>query len=127
MTLPRHPLDGHSRDTTTRPENGGAATASPGWRSVASLGGLLYAGANAAVGSSVHAELPVRILILTTFALDEYVFDAIRAGAGGFLVKDTEPSDLLDAVRAVARGDALHSPGVTRRLIRGVRGPGWAT
>jgi DNA-binding NarL/FixJ family response regulator len=59
----------------------------------------------------------VRILILTTFDLDEYVFDAIRAGAGGFLVKDTEPSDLLTAARAVARGDALLSPRVTRRLI----------
>lgn len=59
----------------------------------------------------------VRILILSTFDLDEYVFDAIRAGAGGFLVKDTEPSDLLAAVRVVARGDALLSPRVTRRLI----------
>jgi DNA-binding NarL/FixJ family response regulator len=59
----------------------------------------------------------VRILILTTFDLDEYEFEAIRAGAGGFLVKDTDPPDLLAAVRAVARGDALLSPGVTRRLI----------
>jgi len=59
----------------------------------------------------------VRIVILTTFELDEYVFEAIRAGASGFLVKDTEPVELLRAVRAVARGDALLSPGVTRRLI----------
>jgi DNA-binding NarL/FixJ family response regulator len=59
----------------------------------------------------------VRIIILTTFDLDEYVFEAIRAGASGFLVKDTEPVDLLRAVRAVAAGDALLSPGVTRRLI----------
>jgi DNA-binding NarL/FixJ family response regulator len=59
----------------------------------------------------------VRIVILTTFELDEYVFEAIRAGASGFLVKDTEPVDLLRAVRAVAAGDALLSPGVTRRLI----------
>jgi DNA-binding NarL/FixJ family response regulator len=59
----------------------------------------------------------VRIVILTTFELDEYVFDAIRAGASGFLVKDTEPVELLRAVRAVAAGDALLSPGVTRRLI----------
>ncbi len=59
----------------------------------------------------------VRIIILTTFDLDEYVFEALRAGASGFLVKDTEPVDLLRAVRAVAQGDALLSPGVTRRLI----------
>ena len=59
----------------------------------------------------------VRVVILTTFELDEYVFEAIRAGASGFLVKDTEPVELLRAVRAVAAGDALLSPGVTRRLI----------
>jgi len=59
----------------------------------------------------------VRVIILTTFDLDEYVFDAIRIGASGFLVKDTEPADLLAGIRAVAAGDALLSPGVTRRLI----------
>ncbi|MFJ5551040.1 response regulator [Streptomyces sp. NPDC093225] len=59
----------------------------------------------------------VRVVVLTTFELDEYVFDALRAGASGFLVKDTEPAELLRAVRAVHRGDALLSPGVTRRLI----------
>jgi DNA-binding NarL/FixJ family response regulator len=59
----------------------------------------------------------VHIVILTTFEIDEYVFEALRAGASGFLVKDTEPADLLRAVRAVAAGDALLSPGVTRRLI----------
>jgi DNA-binding NarL/FixJ family response regulator len=59
----------------------------------------------------------VRIIILTTFDLDEYVFEAIRAGAAGFLVKDTRPADLIEAVRIVAGGDALLSPGVTRRLI----------
>jgi len=58
-----------------------------------------------------------RIVILTTFDLDEYVFDALRIGAAGFLVKDTEPVELLRGVRAVADGDALLSPGVTRRLI----------
>jgi DNA-binding NarL/FixJ family response regulator len=58
-----------------------------------------------------------RIIILTTFDLDEYVFEALRAGASGFLVKDTEPVELLRGVRAVAAGDALLSPGVTRRLI----------
>jgi DNA-binding NarL/FixJ family response regulator len=56
-------------------------------------------------------------VILTTFDLDEYVFEALRAGASGFLLKDTEPVDLLAAVRAVARGDALLAPSVTRRLI----------
>jgi DNA-binding NarL/FixJ family response regulator len=59
----------------------------------------------------------VRVVILTTFETDEYVFEALRAGASGFLVKDTEPPDLLRAVRVVAAGDALLSPGVTRRLI----------
>jgi DNA-binding NarL/FixJ family response regulator len=58
-----------------------------------------------------------RIVILTTFDVDEYVFEALRVGASGFLVKDTEPEVLLQGVRAVARGDALLSPGVTRRLI----------
>ncbi|MFE6775011.1 response regulator [Streptomyces sp. NPDC057702] len=59
----------------------------------------------------------VRVVMLTTFELDEYVFEAIRNGASGFLVKDTEPAELLRAVRAVVNGDALLSPGVTRRLI----------
>jgi DNA-binding NarL/FixJ family response regulator len=59
----------------------------------------------------------VRIVILTTFELDEYVFDAIRAGAAGFLVKDTKPAELIEAVRVVAGGEALLSPSVTSRLI----------
>ena len=59
----------------------------------------------------------VRVVILTTFDLDEYVFEALRIGASGFLVKDTEPVELIQAVRAAARGDALLSPGVTRRLV----------
>jgi len=58
-----------------------------------------------------------RILILTTFDLDEYVYTALRAGASGFLLKDTLAADLLSAIRAVARGDAIVSPSVTRRLI----------
>jgi DNA-binding NarL/FixJ family response regulator len=59
----------------------------------------------------------VRVLVLTTFELDEYVFDALRAGASGFLVKHTQPAELIRAVREVARGEALLSPSVTRRLI----------
>ncbi|HVX42633.1 MAG TPA: response regulator transcription factor [Mycobacteriales bacterium] len=59
----------------------------------------------------------VRIVILTTFEVDEYVFEALRLGASGFLVKDTEPAELLRGVRAVAEGNALLSPTVTRRLI----------
>ena len=58
-----------------------------------------------------------RVIVLTTFELDEYVFTAIRDGAAGFLVKDTEPADLIKAVRVVAAGEALLSPGVTKRLI----------
>jgi DNA-binding NarL/FixJ family response regulator len=67
--------------------------------------------------SSDASLAEVHILILTTFEEDEYVFEAIRVGASGFLVKDTEPAELVHAVRVVARGDALLSPGVTRRLI----------
>jgi DNA-binding NarL/FixJ family response regulator len=59
----------------------------------------------------------VRVVILTTFGLDEYVFEAIRSGAAGFLVKDTEPAELIQAMRVVAGGDALLSPNITRRLI----------
>ena len=63
------------------------------------------------------AGLDTRVLVLTTFDLDEYVFDALRAGASGFLLKDAPPDDLVHAVRAVASGDALLAPSVTRRLI----------
>jgi DNA-binding NarL/FixJ family response regulator len=71
----------------------------------------------------------VHVVILTTFELDDYVFEALRAGAAGFLVKDTEPADLVAGVRVVAGGDALLSPGVTRTLIaefaaRSTRPPG---
>lgn len=59
----------------------------------------------------------VRVVILTTFGLDEYLFDALRYGASGFLVKDTRPADLVEAVRVVAAGDSLISPSMTRRLI----------
>jgi DNA-binding NarL/FixJ family response regulator len=59
----------------------------------------------------------VRVIVLTTFDLDEYVFEALRVGASGFLIKDIEPDDLRQAVRVVAAGEALLSPRVTRRLI----------
>lgn len=59
----------------------------------------------------------VRVVILTNYGLDHYVFDALRAGASGFLLKDTEPADLVQALRVVARGDALLAPAVTRTLI----------
>jgi DNA-binding NarL/FixJ family response regulator len=62
----------------------------------------------------------VRIVILTTYETDEYVFDGLRAGASGFLVKDTSPTELLRAVRVVANGEALLAPSVTRRLIADV-------
>jgi DNA-binding NarL/FixJ family response regulator len=65
----------------------------------------------AAIGS------PARILILTTFDLDEYVYEAIRAGASGFLLKDVQPTQLVDAIRVVAAGEALLAPTVTRRLL----------
>ncbi|MGH2752183.1 MAG: response regulator [Actinomycetota bacterium] len=60
---------------------------------------------------------PIRVLILTTFDLDEYVYDALRAGASGFLLKDAPPEELVHAVRVVARGDALIAPSITKRLI----------
>jgi DNA-binding NarL/FixJ family response regulator len=74
----------------------------------------------------------VRVIILTTFDLDEYVFGALRAGASGFLLKDTLPEDLITAIRVVSSGEALLAPSVTRRLISefartpplGVPGPG---
>ncbi len=62
-------------------------------------------------------DIDAKVLILTTFDLDEYVFEAVRAGASGFLLKDTPPEDLVAAIRVVASGDALLAPSVTRRLI----------
>jgi DNA-binding NarL/FixJ family response regulator len=62
-------------------------------------------------------DLSSRVLILTTFDLDEYVYDALRAGASGFLLKDTPPDDLIAGVRVLAAGDALLAPSITRRLI----------
>ena len=65
----------------------------------------------------VQSGSDARIVILTTFDLDEYVYAAIRAGASAFLLKDVRPSELVDAIRVVARGDALLAPSVTRRLL----------
>ena len=62
-------------------------------------------------------EVATRVLVLTTFDLDEYVFGALRAGASGFLLKDTPPAQLLEGIRVVARGEALLAPSVTRQLI----------
>ncbi|MEU9127083.1 response regulator transcription factor [Kitasatospora sp. NPDC048540] len=84
----------------------------------------------------VVAAGSAQVLVLTTFDLDEYVWGALRAGAAGFLLKDVEADDLVEGVRAVARGDGMLAPSVTRRLIRtfarpspagGPQGPdGWA-
>ena len=65
-------------------------------------------------------EVATRVLVLTTFDLDEYVFGALRAGASGFLLKDTPPAQLLEGIRVVARGEALLAPSVTRQLIEEV-------
>ena len=65
----------------------------------------------------VDSGSEARIIILTTFDLDEYVYAALRAGASGFLLKDAQPADLLSAIRAVAAGDAVVAPRVTRRLL----------
>jgi DNA-binding NarL/FixJ family response regulator len=67
--------------------------------------------------TETELEHPVAVLILTTFDVDAYVYDALRAGASGFLLKDTLPEDLVAAIRVVARGDALIAPGITKRLI----------
>ena len=73
------------------------------------------------------AGSPCRILMLTTFDLDEYVYDALRAGASGFLLKDAPPDRLVEAIRAVAEGDVLLAPSITRRLVeRYAGGPGSA-
>jgi DNA-binding NarL/FixJ family response regulator len=66
---------------------------------------------------SGHSEDGPRVLILTTFDLDEYVYAALRAGASGFLLKDTPPNEMLSAIRVIAEGNALLAPSVTRRLI----------
>jgi DNA-binding NarL/FixJ family response regulator len=74
------------------------------------------------VGNNDLAD--VRVLILTTFESDDYIYDALRSGASGFVVKDTEPADLVKAVRIIASGEALLSPSVTRRLIADIAAKG---
>ncbi len=71
-----------------------------------------------ATGRITSANDDVRVVILTTFELDDYVYEAVRAGASGFLLKRTRPEDLLAGIRTVASGDALLSPSVTRRLMQ---------
>src|ERR1700729_4371700 len=66
----------------------------------------------------VAAGLPSKVLILTTFDLDDYVYAGLRAGASGFLLKDTQPDDLVAAIQPIAAGDAVLAPGATTRLIR---------
>src|SRR5262249_29445568 len=68
----------------------------------------------------ITGRLTARVLVLTTYDLDEYVYDALQAGASGFLLKDTPPEQLADGIRAVAAGEALLAPTVTRRLIEEV-------
>lgn len=79
-----------------------------------------------AATTRITADVPsTRVIVLTTFDLDEYVFAALRAGAAGFLLKDADPQRVIDAIRLVARGDALLDPAVTGRLIgRFTGGPG---
>ena len=72
--------------------------------------------------AAICAQTRARVLVLTTFDLDEYIYDALRAGASGFLLKDMRRQDLVDAVRVIAAGEALLAPTVTRRLIAAVVG-----
>jgi DNA-binding NarL/FixJ family response regulator len=75
------------------------------------------AATRAVVAAATRAGTPTRVLVLTTFDLDEHVVDAVRAGASGFLLKDVAPEDLVHAVRVVARGEAMLAPALTRRLL----------
>jgi DNA-binding NarL/FixJ family response regulator len=78
----------------------------------------------AATRELARAGSPAKVLILTTFDLDEYVYEAMKGGASGFLLKDVDPPDLVHAIRAISRGDALLAPQITRRLVeRFVRTP----
>lgn len=70
-----------------------------------------------AIRELARVRSPSHVLVLTTFDLDEYVFEAMKAGAGGFLLKDVDPPDLVHALRTVARGDTMLAPAITRRLV----------
>src|SRR5918993_5126356 len=74
--------------------------------------------------AAICRETSARVLVLTTFDVDEYVYEALRAGASGFLLKDMRRQELVEAVRVVAAGEALLAPAVTRRLIADVVAPG---
>ena len=79
--------------------------------------GILLVGLTIVAYAYAQRNLAAGVLVLTTFDLDEYVYEALRAGAGGFLLKDASPARLADAVRTVAAGEALFAPSVTRRLV----------
>ncbi|NUP49506.1 MAG: response regulator transcription factor, partial [Catenulispora sp.] len=85
--------------------------------------GAGHTGHTSSAGDAGHAD-QIRIIMLTTFDLDEYVYTSLRAGASGFLLKDTLAADLLSAIRVVARGDAVVAPSVTRRLLERFVGTG---
>jgi DNA-binding NarL/FixJ family response regulator len=113
---------------SAQPDMQVVATASNGREGVASAKALhpdvvlmdvrmpVLGGIDATRAITAHPD-PPRVLILTTFDLDEYVYDALRAGASGFLLKDATPERIVDAVRVVAAGEALLAPNVTRRLL----------
>jgi DNA-binding NarL/FixJ family response regulator len=77
----------------------------------------------AATREITAASAPPRVLVLTTFDLDEYVYEALRAGASGFLLKDTQPDRLAEAIRTIGDGDALLAPQITRRLVERFAAP----
>ena len=105
-------IEATRRITGARPDGAPAAD-----RAAAADGSTATAGNTTADGSAASPRPGPRVLILTTFDLDEYVFSALRAGASGFLLKSTQPADLLTAIRVVADGDSLLAPSVTRRLV----------
>ncbi|MFI2509085.1 response regulator [Streptomyces sp. NPDC018972] len=108
-----------ARAADTRPDVVLMDIRMPGTDGITATERILAEAAASPPGPGTRAERPPlpRVLVLTTFDLDEYVYAALRAGASGFLLKDTGPERLLEAIGAVARGDLLFAPSVTRRLI----------